>query len=50
MLMPSLSHKRANSFLFSYISDKIPLLSKEKLPVVGIGKHLCGVATGTLTY
>ncbi|XP_047641158.1 tRNA:m(4)X modification enzyme TRM13 homolog isoform X1 [Phacochoerus africanus] len=25
--------------------SKIPLLSKEKLPVVGIGKHLCGVAT-----
>ncbi|XP_029802315.1 tRNA:m(4)X modification enzyme TRM13 homolog isoform X2 [Suricata suricatta] len=25
--------------------NKIPLLSKEKLPVVGIGKHLCGVAT-----
>ncbi|XP_039084363.1 tRNA:m(4)X modification enzyme TRM13 homolog isoform X3 [Hyaena hyaena] len=25
--------------------NKIPLLSKEKLPVVGIGKHLCGMAT-----
>ncbi|XP_057356448.1 tRNA:m(4)X modification enzyme TRM13 homolog isoform X5 [Manis pentadactyla] len=25
--------------------SKIPLLSKEKLPVVGIGKHLCGMAT-----
>ncbi|XP_046501337.1 tRNA:m(4)X modification enzyme TRM13 homolog [Equus quagga] len=25
--------------------NKIPVLSKEKLPVVGIGKHLCGVAT-----
>ncbi|XP_065738703.1 tRNA:m(4)X modification enzyme TRM13 homolog isoform X6 [Phocoena phocoena] len=28
--------------------NKIPLLSKEKLPVVGIGKHLCGVATGVI--
>ncbi|XP_045059470.2 tRNA:m(4)X modification enzyme TRM13 homolog isoform X3 [Desmodus rotundus] len=26
--------------------NKIPVLSREKLPVVGIGKHLCGVATG----
>lgn len=34
-------------FSFPFISGKIPLLSKEKLPVVGIGKHLCGVATGT---
>ncbi|XP_036907231.1 tRNA:m(4)X modification enzyme TRM13 homolog isoform X4 [Sturnira hondurensis] len=25
--------------------NKIPVLSREKLPVVGIGKHLCGVAT-----
>ncbi|XP_074044358.1 tRNA:m(4)X modification enzyme TRM13 homolog isoform X2 [Macrotis lagotis] len=25
--------------------NKIPVLIKEKLPVVGIGKHLCGVAT-----
>ncbi|XP_075792727.1 tRNA:m(4)X modification enzyme TRM13 homolog isoform X2 [Pelodiscus sinensis] len=25
--------------------NKIPILEKEKLPVVGIGKHLCGVAT-----
>ncbi|XP_010587805.1 tRNA:m(4)X modification enzyme TRM13 homolog isoform X2 [Loxodonta africana] len=25
--------------------NKIPLLIEEKLPVVGIGKHLCGVAT-----
>lgn len=25
--------------------NKIPILNKEKLPVVGIGKHLCGVAT-----
>lgn len=25
--------------------NKIPVLSKEKLPVVGIGKHLCGMAT-----
>ncbi|XP_064138565.1 tRNA:m(4)X modification enzyme TRM13 homolog isoform X5 [Loxodonta africana] len=28
--------------------NKIPLLIEEKLPVVGIGKHLCGVATGFL--
>ncbi|XP_057585110.1 tRNA:m(4)X modification enzyme TRM13 homolog isoform X2 [Hippopotamus amphibius kiboko] len=28
--------------------NKIPLLSKEKLPVIGIGKHLCGVATGVI--
>ncbi|KAM9242436.1 tRNA:m(4)X modification enzyme TRM13 homolog [Dugong dugon] len=25
--------------------NKVPLLIEEKLPVVGIGKHLCGVAT-----
>ncbi|XP_066209724.1 tRNA:m(4)X modification enzyme TRM13 homolog [Saccopteryx leptura] len=25
--------------------NKIPVLSREKLPVVGIGKHLCGEAT-----
>ncbi|XP_060058128.1 tRNA:m(4)X modification enzyme TRM13 homolog isoform X1 [Erinaceus europaeus] len=25
--------------------NKVPLLSKEKLPLVGIGKHLCGMAT-----
>uniref|UniRef100_A0A674K0L9 tRNA:m(4)X modification enzyme TRM13 n=1 Tax=Terrapene triunguis TaxID=2587831 RepID=A0A674K0L9_9SAUR len=25
--------------------NKVPILEKEKLPVVGIGKHLCGVAT-----
>ncbi|KAM8780183.1 tRNA:m(4)X modification enzyme TRM13 homolog isoform 3-T3 [Rhynchonycteris naso] len=25
--------------------NKIPVLSREKLPVVGIGKHLCGAAT-----
>ncbi|XP_057356446.1 tRNA:m(4)X modification enzyme TRM13 homolog isoform X3 [Manis pentadactyla] len=29
--------------------SKIPLLSKEKLPVVGIGKHLCGMATAQLS-
>nr|KAF6398300.1 tRNA methyltransferase 13-like protein [Rousettus aegyptiacus] len=28
--------------------NRIPVLSKEKLPVVGIGKHLCGVATGVI--
>uniref|UniRef100_A0A9L0RQ34 tRNA:m(4)X modification enzyme TRM13 n=1 Tax=Equus caballus TaxID=9796 RepID=A0A9L0RQ34_HORSE len=28
--------------------NKIPVLSKEKLPVVGIGKHLCGMATGVI--
>ncbi|KAB1274171.1 tRNA:mX modification enzyme TRM13-like protein [Camelus dromedarius] len=33
-------------FCAKRLRDKIPLLSKEKLPVVGIGKHLCGVATG----
>ncbi|CAM4592508.1 unnamed protein product [Lepidochelys olivacea] len=25
--------------------NKVPILKKEKLPVVGIGKHLCGAAT-----
>ncbi|XP_008168830.2 tRNA:m(4)X modification enzyme TRM13 homolog isoform X1 [Chrysemys picta bellii] len=25
--------------------NKVPILEKEKLPVVGIGKHLCGAAT-----
>ncbi|XP_075414923.1 tRNA:m(4)X modification enzyme TRM13 homolog [Tenrec ecaudatus] len=25
--------------------NKVPLLIEEKLPVIGIGKHLCGVAT-----
>ncbi|XP_054420877.1 tRNA:m(4)X modification enzyme TRM13 homolog [Pteronotus mesoamericanus] len=25
--------------------NKVPVLRREKLPVVGIGKHLCGVAT-----
>lgn len=28
------------------VSDRIPVLSRERLPVVGIGKHLCGAATG----
>ncbi|XP_054092905.1 tRNA:m(4)X modification enzyme TRM13 homolog isoform X3 [Callithrix jacchus] len=28
--------------------NKIPVLREGKLPVVGIGKHLCGVATGFL--
>ncbi|XP_054524122.1 tRNA:m(4)X modification enzyme TRM13 homolog isoform X5 [Pan paniscus] len=28
--------------------NKIPVLREEKLPVVGIGKHLCGMATGFL--
>uniref|UniRef100_A0A8C5UEA7 tRNA:m(4)X modification enzyme TRM13 n=1 Tax=Malurus cyaneus samueli TaxID=2593467 RepID=A0A8C5UEA7_9PASS len=26
--------------------NKVPVLEKKKLPVVGIGKHLCGAATG----
>lgn len=26
--------------------NKVPILEKKKLPVVGIGKHLCGAATG----
>lgn len=26
--------------------DKVPILEKKKIPVVGIGKHLCGAATG----
>ncbi|XP_070253372.1 tRNA:m(4)X modification enzyme TRM13 homolog isoform X3 [Myotis yumanensis] len=26
--------------------NRIPVLSRERLPVVGIGKHLCGAATG----
>lgn len=26
--------------------DKVPILEKKRLPVVGIGKHLCGAATG----
>ncbi|XP_008695885.1 tRNA:m(4)X modification enzyme TRM13 homolog isoform X2 [Ursus americanus] len=45
-------HRRKNSVFERLQIDiqhlclsKIPLLSKEKLPVVGIGKHLCGVAT-----
>nr|XP_054092906.1 tRNA:m(4)X modification enzyme TRM13 homolog isoform X4 [Callithrix jacchus] len=28
--------------------NKIPVLREGKLPVVGIGKHLCGVATGVI--
>ena len=35
--------------LFSFFPSppgKVPVLEKEKLPVVGIGKHLCGAATG----
>lgn len=32
-------------FLF-HTPEKVPILEKKKLPVVGIGKHLCGAATG----
>lgn len=28
------------------LSDRVPVLREGRLPVVGIGKHLCGVATG----
>ncbi|KAM9004818.1 tRNA:m(4)X modification enzyme TRM13 homolog isoform X1 [Sarcophilus harrisii] len=45
-------HKNGNSVFERLQIDiqhlclsKIPVLIKEKLPVVGIGKHLCGVAT-----
>nr|KAF6414668.1 tRNA methyltransferase 13-like protein [Molossus molossus] len=45
-------HRRKNSVFERLQIDiqhlclnKIPVLSREKLPVVGIGKHLCGVAT-----
>ncbi|XP_044528080.1 tRNA:m(4)X modification enzyme TRM13 homolog isoform X1 [Gracilinanus agilis] len=45
-------HKKKNSVFERLQIDiqhlclsKIPVLIKEKLPVVGIGKHLCGVAT-----
>lgn len=31
---------------FFFPPDKVPILEKKKLPVVGIGKHLCGAATG----
>lgn len=32
-------------WFFSHV-EKVPVLEKKKLPVVGIGKHLCGAATG----
>lgn len=32
--------------VFFFPPDKVPILEKKKLPVVGIGKHLCGAATG----
>ncbi|XP_008835494.2 tRNA:m(4)X modification enzyme TRM13 homolog, partial [Nannospalax galili] len=35
--------RELNSYFL--LSDKIPVLREGKLPVVGIGKHLCGVAT-----
>ncbi|XP_006882555.1 PREDICTED: tRNA:m(4)X modification enzyme TRM13 homolog [Elephantulus edwardii] len=45
-------HRKKNSVFERFQIDiqhlclnKIPLLIEEKLPVVGIGKHLCGVAT-----
>ncbi|XP_055000994.1 tRNA:m(4)X modification enzyme TRM13 homolog isoform X2 [Sorex araneus] len=45
-------HKKKNSVFERLQIDiqhlclnKIPILNKEKLPVVGIGKHLCGAAT-----
>ncbi|XP_006831104.1 PREDICTED: tRNA:m(4)X modification enzyme TRM13 homolog [Chrysochloris asiatica] len=45
-------HKKKNSVFERLQIDiqhlclhKVPLLTEEKLPVVGIGKHLCGVAT-----
>lgn len=28
------------------LSGKVPLLCEKKLPLVGVGKHLCGAATG----
>ncbi|XP_055000996.1 tRNA:m(4)X modification enzyme TRM13 homolog isoform X3 [Sorex araneus] len=48
-------HKKKNSVFERLQIDiqhlclnKIPILNKEKLPVVGIGKHLCGAATGVI--
>ncbi|KAF1555456.1 UNVERIFIED_CONTAM: hypothetical protein FQV16_0006817, partial [Eudyptes robustus] len=45
-------HKRRNSIFERLQVDiqhlclnKVPILEKKKLPVVGIGKHLCGAAT-----
>lgn len=31
-------------------AGNVPLLAREKLPVVGIGKHLCGAATGMIDF
>lgn len=42
----TLYHKQTNIILIGFVSDRIPVLREGKLPVVGIGKHLCGVATG----
>ncbi|NWH28735.1 TRM13 enzyme, partial [Grus americana] len=46
-------HKRRDSIFERLQVDiqhlclkKVPILEKKKLPVVGIGKHLCGAATG----
>lgn len=33
-------------FFLIFLLEKVPILEKKKLPVVGIGKHLCGAATG----
>ncbi|XP_056133501.1 tRNA:m(4)X modification enzyme TRM13 homolog isoform X1 [Lampris incognitus] len=30
--------------------SKVPLLREKKIPVVGVGKHLCGAATGETWY
>ena len=32
--------------LILYLLGKVPILGENGLPVVGMGKHLCGAATG----
>lgn len=35
-----------SDFLTSASTAKVPLLQQKKLPLVAVGKHLCGAATG----
>lgn len=44
--LPNYHNTGRRVFCFVCFSDKVPILEKKKLPVVGIGKHLCGAATG----
>lgn len=39
-----------NNISSFFLSGKVPLLREKELPVIGVGKHLCGAATGRLEF